>query len=132
MQKVSFFADSIEVLWNERGDAMLLLVTKDVDAENYYGKKGLFFINITTKYFSRVTDEYVHDVQWNPNNNEFACIYGAMPFPKVLFFLFFNLLFFQVSLFNLKCTKTADIVQGEEARNKLLYDPNGRVHILKF
>jgi len=114
MQKVSFFADSIEVLWNEKGDGMLLLVTKDVDADNYYGKKGLFFINVGTKFFSRVTDEYCHDVQWNPNSTEFACIYGAMPYPKV-------------SLFNMKCTKTADLVNGEEARNKLLYDPYGRI-----
>lgn len=114
MQKVSCFADSIEVLWNDRGDGMLLLVTKDVDADNYYGKKGLIFVNVGTKFFARVTDEYVHDVQWNPNSTEFACIYGAMPFPKV-------------SLFNMKCTKTADLVNGEEARNKLLYDPYGRI-----
>jgi len=114
LQKVSFFADSVEVMWNESGNGMLLISQTEVDTSNYYGKKGLFFINVATKYFSSVTDEFVHDVQWNPNSTEFSVIYGAMPYPKV-------------SLFNMKCQKTADLVNGEEARNKLLYDPHGRM-----
>jgi len=60
-----------------------------------------------------VTDEFVHDVQWNPNGSEFALAYGAMPFPKV-------------SLFDLKSNKTADI-ERVEARNKLYYDRHGRI-----
>lgn len=32
----------------------------------------------------------------------------------------------------MKCDKTADLVNGEEARNKLLYDPYGRVSFFHF
>lgn len=92
-----------------------MLMNQDVDAQNYYGKRGLFFVNIATNIDSRVTDEFVHDVQWNPNGNEFVVAYGSMPFTKV-------------SLFDLKCNKTADI-EKQEARNKLLYDPYGRVRL---
>eukprot|EP01127_Copromyxa_protea_P009110 TRINITY_DN2120_c0_g1_i1.p1 TRINITY_DN2120_c0_g1~~TRINITY_DN2120_c0_g1_i1.p1 ORF type:complete len:556 (-),score=141.74 TRINITY_DN2120_c0_g1_i1:40-1464(-) len=110
----AFFADSIDLTWNSRGNAALLLTNQEVDSSNYYGKRALFFMNVTTKFDTRVTDEFIHDLQWNPNGNEFAVAYGAMPFTKV-------------SLFDgAKCTKTADI-EKVEARNKVLYDPHGRI-----
>lgn len=85
----AFFADSIDLTWNSKGTAVLMLMNQDVDAQNYYGKRGLFFINITTNLDNRVTDEFVHDVQWNPNGTEFAVAYGSMPFTKVGLFGFY-------------------------------------------
>eukprot|EP01126_Amoeba_proteus_P053299 TRINITY_DN6491_c0_g1_i2.p1 TRINITY_DN6491_c0_g1~~TRINITY_DN6491_c0_g1_i2.p1 ORF type:complete len:433 (+),score=145.64 TRINITY_DN6491_c0_g1_i2:761-2059(+) len=111
--KKAFFADSIELRWNSTGTAMLLLVNQDVDAQNYYGKRALYFMNLESRFDCRVTDDFVHDVQWNPNGNEFAVIYGNMPFTKV-------------SFYDLKCSKRADL-GGNEARNKLLFDPYGQM-----
>jgi len=109
----AFFADSIDLTWNARGTAALLTINQEVDSQNYYGKRALFIINVAASLDCRVTDEFVHDVQWNPNGTEFAVAYGSMPFTKV-------------SLFDMKGNKTADI-EKREARNKVLYDPHGRI-----
>ena len=60
---------------------MLILSTTDIDrtGSSYYGKSGVFLLALNGKIDARVTDEDIHDVQWNPNGNEFAVIYGAMP-----------------------------------------------------
>uniref|UniRef100_A0A6B2L031 Eukaryotic translation initiation factor 2A n=1 Tax=Arcella intermedia TaxID=1963864 RepID=A0A6B2L031_9EUKA len=112
----NFFADSVDISWNATGSAMLLTVSQDIDktGQSYYGKKGLYFIETSGNFDARVTGESIHDVQWNPNGNEFAVIYGDMPDPKI-------------SLFNLKCQKTADLAETGAARNSLFYDPKGRI-----
>jgi len=62
---------------------------------------------------STITELFVHDAQWNPNGLEFAIIHGNMPTPKT-------------TIFDVQTIKKADLMVGE-ARNKLLYDPTGRI-----
>jgi len=113
LMKKAFFGDSIEVNWNKDGNAMLIQISKDMDKDNYYGKKTLQYINIIQKFDSSVTENFVHDAQWNPNGIEFALIHGNMPKPKT-------------TMYDLKAIKKLDLMDGE-ARNKLMFDPTGRI-----
>jgi translation initiation factor 2A len=63
---------------------MLILISHDMDKNNYYGKKTLQYYNIQTKFANSVTESFVHDAQWHPNGKEFVLIHGEMPNPKVI------------------------------------------------
>jgi len=70
-------------------------------------------MNIQTKLDSSVTENFVHDAQWNPNGKEFALIHGNMPSPKT-------------TIYDLKGVPKVDLMVGI-ARNKLMFDPTGRI-----
>jgi uncharacterized protein with WD repeat len=93
-----------------------MIVNQDVDrsGKSYYGKKGLFLIQSSGIFESRVTAESIHDVKWNPNGKEFAVVYGNMPNTKI-------------TIFDIKCQKLVDLGDISEARNTLYYDPKGRI-----
>jgi len=112
----TYQGDSVDISWNSLGTALHMIVNQDIDrsGKSYYGKKGLFLIQSSGHFESRVTAESIHDVKWNPNGKEFAVVYGNMPNTKI-------------TIFDLKCQKLADLGDIGEARNTLYYDPKGRI-----
>ncbi|CAI4233154.1 unnamed protein product [Auanema sp. JU1783] len=82
--KTFFKSDKAELVWNQKGTALLIKASVDVDKSNqsYYGEQSVFMINV-------VTDESfivplakkgpVYSAEWNPNGKDFAVVYGFMP-----------------------------------------------------
>ncbi|XP_055641514.1 eukaryotic translation initiation factor 2A [Toxorhynchites rutilus septentrionalis] len=112
----SFFqADKVEMMWNQKGNGILLLTSTDVDQTgvSYYGKQALHFM--TTKGDSYAvqlnTEGSIHAVSWSPRSTEFCVVYGFMPS--------------KATLFNLKCDAVFDFGTGN--RNSIYYNEHGNL-----
>lgn len=99
----SFFqADKVEMMWNKKGNGVLILSSTEVDTTgaSYYGKQALHFLS--TKGDSFVvqlnTEGPIHSVAWSPKSNEFCVVYGYMPA--------------KATMFNLKCDSVFDFGTG--------------------
>ncbi|CAH1133754.1 unnamed protein product [Ceutorhynchus assimilis] len=115
----SFFqADTVEVLWNSKGNNALLLTSTEVDKTggSYYGKQGLHFIGLNgqTAIVTMNKEGPIYSVEWSPKNQEFCVIYGFMPA--------------KATLFNLKCEPIFEL--GTGARNAIYYNPHGNILLL--
>jgi len=76
--------NSVTMLWNAEGTALLAQADSDVDetGESYFGTSSLFWVRADGKMQCRIAgpeDGLVQDVAWSPVHNEFLVIVGMMP-----------------------------------------------------
>ncbi|XP_058450447.1 eukaryotic translation initiation factor 2A [Malaya genurostris] len=112
----SFFqADKVEMIWNQKGNGLLLLTSTDVDQTgvSYYGKQALHFMTTKGDSFAVQlnTEGSIHAVAWSPRSTEFCVVYGFMPS--------------KATLFNLKCDAIFDFGTGH--RNSIYYNEFGNM-----
>lgn len=112
----SFFqADKVDMMWNAKGNGMILMTSTDVDntGVSYYGKQALHFINIKGDSFSvqLKAEGPIHSVEWSPRATEFCVVYGYMPA--------------KATLFNTKCDQIFDFGTGN--RNAIYYNAFGNL-----
>lgn len=112
----SFFqADKVEMMWNQKGNGLLLLTSTDVDQTgvSYYGKQALHFMTTKGDSFAVQlnTEGSLHAVAWSPRSTEFCVVYGFMPA--------------KATLFNLKCDAIFDFGTGH--RNSIYYNDFGNL-----
>ncbi|XP_053671316.1 eukaryotic translation initiation factor 2A [Anopheles nili] len=112
----SFFqADKVDMMWNRKGNGLILLTSTEVDktGESYYGKQALHYM--TPKGDSCAiqlkAEGPIHDVAWSPKSTEFCIVYGYMPA--------------RATLFNLKCDVVYDFEPGN--RNSIYYNGFGNL-----
>lgn len=112
----SFFqADKVDMMWNRKGNGLILMTSTDVDSSgvSYYGKQSLHYM--TPKGDSCAiqlnAEGPIHDVAWSPKSTEFCVVYGFMPS--------------SATLFNLKCDIIYDFKQGN--RNSIYFNDFGNL-----
>ncbi|XP_054165531.1 eukaryotic translation initiation factor 2A-like, partial [Oppia nitens] len=86
----SFYkADYVDFKWNQKGNALLLLCSTEVDqtGKSYYGQQTLHYLNIKGETFivSLNKDGPIHNTCWTPDSSMFCVIYGYMPAKTSLF-----------------------------------------------
>ncbi|XP_026683231.1 eukaryotic translation initiation factor 2A [Diaphorina citri] len=111
-------SDKVDMLWNKKGNGVLLLVSTDVDKTNasYYGKQSLHFISTKGETALVVLGKEgpIYAVEWSPNSTEFCVIYGFMPA--------------KATLYNVKCEPVFDF--GQAPRNTIHFNPHGNILLL--
>ncbi|CAD5117454.1 DgyrCDS6221 [Dimorphilus gyrociliatus] len=110
----SFYkADKVDMLWNNRGSAVIIVTATDTSADSYYGESGLHFLSAKgdSCLISRDKNGPVYHVEWAPSDKEFCVVYGFMPA--------------KVTIYNLKCDPIFDF--GTGARNCAYYNPFGNI-----
>ncbi|CAB0005182.1 unnamed protein product [Nesidiocoris tenuis] len=113
----SFFqVDRVEMHWNKKGTAVLLLAFVDVDKSSYYGKSTLFFLSTKgdTSIVTLSKEGPIHSVAWSPLSTEFTVVFGVMPA--------------KAAILNLKCEVLFDIGHGR--MNSIYYNPQGNIMLL--
>jgi translation initiation factor 2A len=112
----SFFkADKVDMIWNKKSTALLILVSSEVDTtgSSYYGEQSLHFMS--TKGESNLVhfDKRgpIYCVDWNPNSSQFCVVYGYMPA--------------KATLFDMKCEVLFDF--GTGPRNICTFNPHGNI-----
>lgn len=112
----SFFkADRVKLLWNNKGSALLVITTTDVDSTgaSYYGEQTLHYISTSgeSSMVQLAKRGPIYSVQWSPNSKEFCVVYGFMPA--------------KATLYNVKCESLFDF--GTGPRNDIFYNPHGNI-----
>nr|XP_054771462.1 eukaryotic translation initiation factor 2A-like [Lytechinus pictus] len=112
----SFYkADSVDMIWNKKGSAVLVIATQEVDTtgSSYYGETALHFLAVNGDSSNVTVGKKgpVYSVDWNPNSAEFCVVYGFMPA--------------KATLFNLKCEPIFDF--GTGPRNCVYFNPQGTI-----
>lgn len=112
----SFFkADKVDLLWNKKGNGLLVLVSAEVDTtgSTYYGEQSLHFVSVRGDSSLVTLDKRgpIYSVSWNPNSSQFCVVFGYMPA--------------KATLFNLKCEPVFDF--GTGPRNLCQYNPHGNI-----
>lgn len=115
----SFFqADRVEIFWNQKGTASLMLTSTDVDktGASYYGKQGLHLITSKGDTSQVIVNKEgpLYNAAWSPSSNEFCVIYGFMPS--------------KATLYNLKCDAVMEF--GTGTFNAVYYNPFGNILLL--
>jgi len=112
----SFFkADKVDIMWNNKATALVILVSSDKDTTgaSYYGEQSLHFMN--TRGESNIIHLEkrgpIYCVDWNPNSSQFCVVYGYMPA--------------KATLFDLKCEPIFDF--GTGPRNICSFNPHGNI-----
>lgn len=117
----SFFkVNSVEMVWNNTGSAVLVKAIQDVDdtGKNYYGNTNLYFMRSDGQEDCRVAGADagpVHDVKWCPTQDEFILLHGDLPCSMAL-------------LDGRKAAKRMDFGVGH--RNTVRWNPFGRFAVL--
>jgi len=115
----SFFqADKVEIFWNQKGTASLMLTSTDVDktGASYYGKQGLHLITSKGDSSQVIVNKEgpLYTAAWSPSSNEFCVVYGFMPS--------------KATLYNLKCDTVMEF--GTGTFNAIYYNPFGNILLL--
>ncbi|EYC18358.1 hypothetical protein Y032_0028g1815 [Ancylostoma ceylanicum] len=111
-----FKSEKATLLWNSKGNALLVLSGTEVDSSNqsYYGEQHIYLLNVTTQESFQVNVRKkgpIHAAKWNPTGKEFCVCYGFMPA--------------MVSLFNLRGDETFHTSEGP--RNDVFYNSFGNI-----
>ncbi|XP_038050514.1 eukaryotic translation initiation factor 2A-like [Patiria miniata] len=112
----SFFkSDSVHMLWNKKGNAILAMASTDEDktGKSYYGEQSLHFLETSGEGCAVTLSKKgpIYSIDWNPNSLDFCVVYGFSPA--------------KATLFNLKCEPIYDF--GTGPRNCVYYNPQGTV-----
>lgn len=112
----SFFkADKVDMMWNNKGTALIILVSSDKDTTgaSYYGEQSLHFMNVQgeSNLIHLEKRGPIYSVEWNPNSSQFCVVYGYMPA--------------KATLFDLKCEPLFDF--GTGPRNICSFNPHGNI-----
>jgi len=115
-QKSFFRADSVEMKWNRRGTALLILTTVEVSDASYMGEQALHFIATNGEACNVDLDKKgpVYSVAWSSSSAEFCVVYGLMPA--------------KAKLFNQKAEPIFDF--GAGPRNSCAFNPHGNIVVL--
>ncbi|CAJ0951571.1 unnamed protein product, partial [Mesorhabditis belari] len=110
-----FNGDKANLIWNNKGTAILIHAQVEVDTTNksYYGQSYVYLANITgdSCQVTLPKNGPVYAVKWNPNSVEFAVCYGYMPS--------------KVTIFNFRGEPFFDMVEGP--RNEIYYNVFGNI-----
>lgn len=84
-----FKAQTVSMKWNNTGTSVLVKTTMEVDdtGKSYYGGSNLYFLRADGEEASIVAAAEggaIHDVQWNPTQDEFVLLHGPLPCPATL------------------------------------------------
>jgi len=112
----SFFkADKVDIMWNKKATALVILVSadKDTTGASYYGEQSLHFMNVQgeSNLIHLEKRGPIYSVDWNPNSSNFCVVYGYMPA--------------KATLFDLKCETIFDF--GTGPRNICSFNPHGNI-----
>merc|ERR1719336_926222 len=112
----SFFqADSVDFKWNSLGNTVLLLTQSEVDKTggSYYGRQQLHYMSTKgdTGMVGLAKEGPIYSVEWSPNGNLFATVYGFMPA--------------KATMYNLKAEAVFDF--GTGPRNCALFNPQSNL-----
>lgn len=112
----SFFkADKVDVMWNKKATALVILVSadKDTTGASYYGEQSLHFMNVQgeSNIIHLEKRGPIYSVDWNPNSSSFCVVYGYMPA--------------KATLFDMKCEPIFDF--GTGPRNICSFNPHGNI-----
>jgi len=112
----SFFkADKVEMIWNKKCTALLILVSSEVDTtgSTYYGEQSLHFMSVKGESNLVHLEKRgpIYSVDWNPNSSHFCVVYGYMPA--------------KATLFDMKCESIFDF--GTGPRNICTFNPHGNI-----
>jgi len=112
----SFFqADSVDFKWNSLGNTVLLLTQSEVDKTggSYYGRQQLHYMSTKgdTGMVGLAKEGPIYSVEWSPNGNLFATVYGFMPA--------------KATMFNLKAEAVFDF--GTGPRNSAIFNPQSNL-----
>mmetsp|Transcript_58459 Transcript_58459/g.161766 ORF Transcript_58459/g.161766 Transcript_58459/m.161766 type:complete len:655 (-) Transcript_58459:107-2071(-) len=82
--KTFYKAQTVTMQWNNTGTALLVRTSMEVDdtGKSYYGGSHLHFMRADGEESSIVAspdDGPIHDVQWNPTQDEFCLLHGVLP-----------------------------------------------------
>jgi len=112
----SFFkADKVDIMWNKKATALVILVSadKDTTGASYYGEQSLHFMNVQgeSNIIHLEKRGPIYSVDWNPNSSSFCVVYGYMPA--------------KATLFDMKCEPIFDF--GTGPRNICSFNPHGNI-----
>ena len=112
----SFFkADKVDMIWNKKATALVILVSSEVDTTgtSYYGEQALHFMSVKGDSSLVHLDKRgpIYSVDWNPNSSQFCVVYGYMPA--------------KATLFDMKCEPIFDY--GTGPRNICSFNPHGNI-----
>ncbi|ETN78155.1 hypothetical protein NECAME_10530 [Necator americanus] len=79
-----FKSEKATLLWNCKGNALIVLSSSEIDTSNqsYYGEQHIYLLNLTTQDSFQVTVRKqgpIHAAKWNPSGREFCVCHGFMP-----------------------------------------------------
>lgn len=112
----SFFkADKVDMYWNKKGNAFLILCSVEIDTtgSSYYGEQTLHYMTTRGDSIMVSLDKRgpIYSVDWNSNSSQFALVYGYMPA--------------KATLYNVKCEPVFDY--GTGPRNVCKFNPHGNI-----
>lgn len=110
----SFYkSEDVKMLWNNTGNALLVLTTTELSDQSYYGDQGLHYININGDgcLVPRSKNGPIYNIAWSPKSTEFCVVYGFMPA--------------KATVYNLKTEPIFDF--GTGPRNCCFYNPQGNI-----
>ncbi|CAH8491184.1 unnamed protein product [Schistosoma rodhaini] len=130
----SFFrADTVRLLWNDRGTDLLILTSTKLSDESYYGDQGLYFISASRSGDSAIVPMPrkgpIYQIAFQPTNytssitkknkntkieEYFVVCYGFTPA--------------SVTIFNLNCEPVHDF--GTGSWNEIHFNPHGNLLLL--
>ncbi|TNN28604.1 Eukaryotic translation initiation factor 2A [Liparis tanakae] len=115
----SFFqADRVSMQWNNKGSAVLVTASTEVDKSgaSYYGEQTLHFLSAggETAGVQLQKRGPIYDVAWSPGSAHFVVVYGFMPA--------------RATVFGLHCEPLFDF--GTGPRNAAYYSPQGHILVL--
>lgn len=84
-----FKAQSVTMKWNNTGSSLLVKTSMEVDdtGKSYYGGSNLYFLRADGEescIVAAAEGGAIHDVQWNPTQDEFVLLHGSLPCPATL------------------------------------------------
>uniref|UniRef100_A0A0N5AT36 Eukaryotic translation initiation factor 2A n=1 Tax=Syphacia muris TaxID=451379 RepID=A0A0N5AT36_9BILA len=113
--KTFFKCDRASMLWNCKGNALIIMAIVEVDKSNksYYGEQNLYLVAINGESCMVPLEKNgpVYSVKWNPSGKQFAVCYGYMPA--------------KVTVYNLKGDAVFSL--GEGPRNEIHYNRFGNI-----
>lgn len=116
--KTFFKGDKVDMTWNRKGSAVLVLASTDTDKSgtSYYGEQTLHLLTTSgdSSFVQLGKTGPIYSMEWSPQNTEFCVVYGFMPA--------------KATLYNLKGDVTFDF--GTSPRNLIFYNPFGNMLIL--
>ncbi|KAK6761975.1 hypothetical protein RB195_022899 [Necator americanus] len=114
-----FKSEKATLLWNCKGNALIVLSSSEIDTSNqsYYGEQHIYLLNLTTQDSFQVTVRKqgpIHAAKWNPSGREFCVCHGFMPA--------------MVTLYNLRGDETFHTNEGPH--NDVSYNAFGNVLLI--
>lgn len=82
--KVFYKAQTVSMMWNNLGTAVLVKTMQEVDdtGKSYYGGAHLYFLRADGEescVIATPSDGAIHDVAWSPTQDEFFMLHGDLP-----------------------------------------------------